>query len=155
MPGSSQAVSIYCSSYKASTMAATLLVQQMEHRTSTRIDCNGDKAQLLSHCSKTCISLADPSASTATFKCTHFTVFIYFFIPVPFRSYFTCRTPDKIPKDEVTSIFFLFKSHNPKTPTSSVVNIFVHAVRKRMKKWITWVSLDRLPRFNRNIIALV
>ena len=143
MPGSSQAVSIYCSSYKASTMAVTLLVQQIEHQTSTRIDCNGDKAQLLSHCSKTCISLADPSAS------------IYFFIPVPFRSYFTCRTPDKIPKDEVTSIFFLFKSHNPKTPTSSVVNIFVHAVRKRMKKWITWVSLDRLPRFNHNLIALV
>ena len=64
-----------------------------------------------------------------------FVIFIYLFIPVLSRSYFTTRTPDKDQKIEQHFYFFLVQVHNPETTMSSTVNSFVHAIRKRSKKW--------------------
>ena len=68
--------------------------------------------QSLSQRSKTRTNNADPgSASGATFLCMQFLpFFIYFFIPVLSRSYFTSMTPDKDQKIEQLFYFLLVRA---------------------------------------------
>ena len=54
-----------------------------------------------------------------------FAAFIYIFIPVLSRSYFTSRTPDKDQEIEQLIYSLLIKSYNPETSMSSAVNIFL------------------------------
>ena len=61
-------------------------------------------------------------------------VFIYFFIPVLSRSYFTSRTPHKDQKIEQL-FYFLFKSYNPEISMNPAVNGFAHAAHERSQKW--------------------
>ena len=109
------------------------------------------RLQSLSQQSKSCTNLADTgSTSGTTFQCMQFfAVFIYFFIPVLSRSYFTSRTPDKDQKIEQLFYLYLFKSYNTETSMSSVAWAFVHAIHKRSRKvphaksgdfWFPWTD---------------
>ena len=95
-----------------------------------------------------------PCSNACNFCC-----FYLVFIPVLSRSYFTSRTP----KTRRYYAFFLFKFYNPETSISSAVNVFVHAIRKRSKKYLAQ-KVDYLgslipipmiqPPFNSSCVAL-
>ena len=61
-----------------------------------------------------------------------FAIFIYLFMPIQSRPFFTSRTPGKDQKIEQLLYFLLVQY--PEISMSSVVNDFVHAISKHSKK---------------------
>ena len=92
--------------------------------------------QLLRQQSKTRTNVADPgSASRATFQCMQFLLFLSIFSYLSYLGHTSLLgLQTKTRRQSNSSTLFSFKSHNLETSMSSVVNGFVHAIRKRLKK---------------------